>query len=754
MGIWEPGETHGPEIIPSPHGSLEQITLEFEPNRSPLRYALTFALAQDHPLLLWRLKIQNTSPHSVRLGRLELLRVGLPGIAQRTTTYSPGSIQGRFRGLIRPHAKGGELGFFSNGWQSWNYHGVYGQFEKPRSTRLGFIYQPMVLNAGTPLTRTRGHFTSEMFGILGNRTHRTGILAGFLSQKTHFGTLETWLDPLNPSLRLWANGDYARLDPGAQITTDWACLTTIHLDSPDPLGTYLDAVARENNLGTIPAKIPTGWCSWYHFSENISAKDIRANLAAAEELQDQAPLEVIQIDDGFATQSGDWDSFRSGFPQGLAPLAGEIREAGFTPGLWLAPFILDRRSEVARAHPDWLLRNRWRVPVNAGYNWGTFQTALDLSNPEARAHAAEVVRTAVHQWGFPYLKLDFLYAGALPGRHHDPTLTRAQVFRKGLEAVREAAGETAYLLGCGSPIGPSLGLVDAMRIGPDVYKIWHPQYRGIRLLFGKEPTIPAAINSLQGTLARAPLHRRWWVNDPDCLLLGPDTSLSLDEIRTLATTITLTGGSFFLSDHLPDLTSDRRQLLTALLPPMGEPPHIPDWFDQAPPARLQLDLSGPLGKWHLVALFNWASVTREIPFDPTDFFLDTNHRYWAREFWSGKIYEINGGPVPLDPIPPHGVALLALRRRISNIPQYLGSNLHISQGLEVATWQPGDSELSFELTRPGLAQGTIELTLPSEPDRVEFNRKPIVWEASAPGRISIPLKFDRRAGLQLAWNST
>ena len=120
MGSWEPGETHGPEIVPSPHGPLEQITLEFEPDRSPLRYALTFALAQDHPLLLWRLKIHNTSPHPVRLGRLELLRVGLPGIAQRTTTYSPGSIQGRFRGLIRPHAKGGELGFFSNGWQSWN----------------------------------------------------------------------------------------------------------------------------------------------------------------------------------------------------------------------------------------------------------------------------------------------------------------------------------------------------------------------------------------------------------------------------------------------------------------------------------------------------------------------------------------------------------------------------------------------------------------------------------------------------------
>ena len=332
MDRWEPAEIHGPEIIPSSHGPLEQITIKFEPDRSPLQYALTFALAKEHPLMVWRMVIGNSSPHPIHLDRLELLRVGLPGVGRQSSTSSPGSWQGRFQGDIRPHAKGGELGFYSNGWQSWNYHGVYGQFEKPRSTRLGFIYRPMVLNAGTPLARKRGHFTSEMFGVLGNRTHRTGILAGFLSQKNHFGTLETWLDPLQPSLRLWANGDGARLDPGAQITTDWACLTTLHLDSPDPLGAYLDAVSREHHLRPLSAEVPTGWCSWYHFFEDLSAEDIRSNLSEAAALEDQAPLDVIQIDDGFASRIGDWGSFKPGFPQGLAPVAQEIREAGFSPG--------------------------------------------------------------------------------------------------------------------------------------------------------------------------------------------------------------------------------------------------------------------------------------------------------------------------------------------------------------------------------------------------------------------------------------
>jgi alpha-galactosidase len=592
-----------------------------------------------------------------------------------------------------------------------------------------------------------------MFGVLGNRTHRTGILAGFISQKAHFGSLETWTDPLRPSLRLWANGDNARLDPGTQITTDWALMNFLHLDSADPLGIYLDAVSREHNLTPSPAEIPTGWCSWYHFFEDITAEDIRSNLSAAEELRDQASLELIQIDDGYETRIGDWDSFKPGFPQGVAPLAEEIRRAGFKPGLWLAPFIIDRRSDIARGHPDWLLRNRLGIPVNAGYNWGHIQTALDLTHPEALSHMAEVIHTAVQKWGFPYLKLDFLYAGALPGRHRDPTLSRAQIFRKGLEAIRAAAGEETFLLGCGSPIGPSLGLVDAMRVGPDVNEIWHPQYRGIKLIFGKEPTIPAAINSLQGVLARAPLHRRWWINDPDCLLLRPDTSLSLDEVRTLATTIALTGGSLIVSDHIADLPPDRRQLLAALLPPMGQTPHILDWFDQAPPSRLQLDLDGPLGPWHLLALFNWESKTRQALFNPVDFFLDVENTYWGRDFWSGRVYELNADPAPLTPIPPHGVALLAVRRKYGNQPQYLGSNLHISQGLEVSSWDPTKGGLSLELTRPGNAQGAIELALPSEPTQTELDGRPISWKNLAPSRTRFPITMDRTARLHITWHS-
>ena len=40
--------------------------------------------------------------------------------------------------------------------------------------------------------------------------------------------------------------------------------------------------------------------------------------------------------------------------------------------------------------------------------------------------------------------------------------------RAGYDAIRRGAGDDAFLLGCGAPLGPRVGVVDGMRIGADV----------------------------------------------------------------------------------------------------------------------------------------------------------------------------------------------------------------------------------------------------------------------------------------------
>ncbi len=692
LNTWLQGETAGPLAISSEQGPLKQITLTFGPDENGLHWTLDFALPKRYPFFLWRLGVENESRQPIFIERLDLLNMG------------SGS-----RLSLGPKP---ELAFFSNGWQSWSYCGVYTPGERFRRTRLGFLSAPTGSNAGASWPSRSGLYPSQMFGVVGDRVDRLAMLAGFLSQKEHFGTLEMGIAKglPYPYLHLWANGDGARLDPGQHLVTDWACLHFLNLDDPDPLGPYLEAVARQHGIKqeVVRSKIPTGWCSWYQFCDEhyvgtATAQDIRENLQSIAGLRPDLPLELVQIDDGFEAQIGDWLSFNPKFTDGVAPLAAEIRLAGLTPGIWLAPFIVHPKARLAAEHPNWLLRGALGRPVNAGYLWGAFATALDLTHPEAQSHVSEVINTATQEWGFPYLKLDFLYAASLPGKRHDPTRTRAQALRAGLEIIRNAAGKEAFLLGCGCPLGPAIGLMDGMRIGADVARRWNPSYIGIEKLFKGEADFPAARNASHNTLTRSALHRRWWVNDPDCLLLRPTTHLTLAEVQSLATAVALTGGSLLFSDHMPDLPPERLRIAQALLPLIGERPRLLDWFDATNPRRLRLDLQGAAGAWHLLACFNWEEVGQVFDIRVKDYDLDPASPYIAREFWSGET-EISWSQGWLNPqsIPPHGVLLLAVRLFQPDLPQYLGSDLHISQGLEVAGWQASTGSLDLQLrsTRP------------------------------------------------------
>jgi alpha-galactosidase len=497
-----------------------------------------------------------------------------------------------------------------------------------------------------------------------------------------------------------------------------------------------------------------GWCSWYqysseHYTGDLSAQDIRRNLDAMNALRPRLPLEIVQIDDGFEAQVGDWFHFGPSFPDGVAPLASEIHAAGLIPGLWLAPFIVHPRSRLAAEHPDWLLRGRYNRPANAGYLWNSFTMALDLTHSGAIDYAAEVVHTAVHRWGFPYLKLDFLYAAALPGRRRDPTRTRAQALRAGLEALRAAAGEGTMLLGCGCPLGPAIGLVEAMRIGADTARRWNPAFSGIETYIKAEPNLPSARNAIHNALTRAPLHRRWWVNDPDCLLLRPQTRLTLAEVQAAATAISLTGGSLLLSDDLAALPPDRLRIAEVLLPVIDERPRILDWLDAETPRRLRLDLHNASGAWHLLALFNWEDQARDLMVKLEEFDLDPQAGYYAREFWSSELHSVSAGSLPVRQVPAHGVALLAVRPVQEGQPQYLGGDLQISQGLEVAGWQPAPAGLCLSLRRPGEARGHFDLSLPRPPKRAVWEGLPVEWEQITEGCCRFWVSFVGSGSLEL-----
>ncbi|MCJ7625539.1 MAG: alpha-galactosidase, partial [Anaerolineaceae bacterium] len=550
-----------------------------------LHFDLSFALPHEYPLFLWRIKITNLGTHAVHIGRIVLLEAGTSIIGMES------SIQ------FKTEESGRDLAFYSNGWHSWSYSAAYGTKEFPRKPLLRFIPNAACTNPGTSYPNEPGHYGSDFYGILGDRKARTALLVGFLSQKAHFGSIEAWTGT-DPGLHLWADGDGARLDPGRSMETDWAVIQTFDIDQPDPLAPFLECVAIENDI-LVNNVIHVGWCSWYQYFTKVSSESVEDNLKAIVDLQPELPLNLVQIDDGFQSNGGDWFDFSRDFPDGLASLAGKIRDAGLQPGLWLAPFIASRGSKLIREHPEYILKNAAGCMVNAGIISNEFSVSLDISHPGALEYTSNVIHHAAHQWGFAYLKLDFLYAGALLGNHYDPTRTRAQILRQGLEALRSAAGVDTYLLGCGVPLGSALGLFESMRISPDVNIAWKPKLFGMSAFIKNDKQLPSVFNALHNTLTRSAFHKRWWINDPDCLLIRPETDLTLSEVQTAATVIGLSGGSLLLSDNLPALPPERLRIAKILLPIIGKRPEILDWFDKETPQYIRLDLSGAVGEWSL-----------------------------------------------------------------------------------------------------------------------------------------------------------
>lgn len=716
------------------HGDVETLTLNLAADVNGMSARLEFGIVLEYPLVIWRVELINQGTHPVELDIIHLLHLN----------PSDGGVINWPQGKTQS-----DLGFFSNGWQSWSSSQWYPADGRMNASKLGALQLPMIKNPGTPLPKEKGIFSSDFFAVVGDRTARTGFVLGSLSQKNHFTSIVADFNN-NTALKMWANGDDARLDPGCTMTTDWAVFNPILLDHRDPLDKYLEAVARENHV-RVPEESPVGWCSWYHFYTKISEPIIQQNLKTIVDQQETLPIQLVQIDDGFESQIGDWFTFKPEFPNGVAPLAAEISREGLLPGLWLAPFILHPKAEVIKLHPDWLLRKANGKPAKAGYVWGAITEALDLTVPEALDYACRVVKTASKEWGYPYLKLDFLYAAAVECQYRDRTLTRAQVLRKGMEAIREAVGPEVTLLGCGAPLGSVLGLVEANRIGADVSGSWLPDFGGIQFIFQNEPSMPSARNSIRNILTRANLHQHWWINDPDCLLVRADTKLSLAEVQSLASVISLTGGSLLVSDDLPKLPKDRLRIAECLLPVIGEPARVIDWFDSSMPAKLRLDQVNEAGEWHILAKFNWSDHPADLALTSDEYHLEEGE-YWVSEFWGGVCKRIvTGAAFVVEHVPAHGCVVTAWRRVHNADPVYLGSDLHLSQGIEVAEWKHGHKKVELTLRLPRKTGGVVRLWLPGKAASIIVNDSPVEVNQDTLGVVTVPVQVDGFAHLEIGF---
>ena len=381
---------------------------------------------------------------------------------------------------------------YAEGWQTWSDVRVYRAGETSRRAQ-NHRDQIVLFRPGKPVPE--GVIQAE----------------GLLVVESPDGWARAWFSP-RPSrevatLRLATRGG------GMELVADG---DVEELGAPG-LDAALAAVGDRLRASSL-RPIPPGWCSWSYYFKRVTEDDVVENVEAARRLD--IPIEIAQVDDGYETEVGDWLDVLPEFGS-LQHLAERTAAAGMRAGIWIAPFMVSPTSELARRHPDWLVEG-----ADAGTHWDRVMRILDVTKRAAAEHIADVFRT-FRSWGFSYFKLDFLYAAAIPG------LDR---YREGMQLIRTAVGPEAILLIGGAPLLPSIGLCDAMRVGPDV------------LPETPKPQLDLD-NTLRVTRLRSWMNGRLWVNDPDCMVARPE----IEARDSWAEHLLGYGGVRFSSDRLSAL---------------------------------------------------------------------------------------------------------------------------------------------------------------------------------------------------------
>jgi alpha-galactosidase len=119
-------------------------------------------------------------------------------------------------------------------------------------------------------------------------------------------------------------------------------------------------------------------------------------------------VERFVLDDGwFAGRRcdhaglGDWTVDPVVWPAGLTPLVDHVRSLGMEFGLWVEPEMVNLDSDLARAHPDWVLG-----PARGLGPAARHQYVLDVANPETWDHLLRSLDVLVGTYGIAFLKWD------------------------------------------------------------------------------------------------------------------------------------------------------------------------------------------------------------------------------------------------------------------------------------------------------------------------------------------------------------
>ena len=441
--------------------------------------------------------------------------------------------------------------FFVNGYQSWTTSGEMSAEDIYRGTTplagVTKYTKDMAITSGdyafTRYEPRPGFFHSftytylrrgDEFELFGSLSERNGYTVFYSDMEKHIFSVEKDVE-------------------GLTISEPYEMFDIVRF-----VGGYDEVFDKYFAAMSLPAKKRvdrlTGYTSWYNYfqkiDENIILRDLKGLSRARESVN------IFQIDDGYEPFVGDWLDYNGkDFPNGMKTIADAVHREGYLAGIWLAPFNVHRgKSRILKEHPDWLIRNPDGKPQLGCVAWGGAYT-LDIYNSEVREHLKKVFDTVLDDWGYDMVKLDFLYSQCRTPRDNK---TRGTIMCEAMDFLRECVGDK-LILGCGVPLGPAFGVVDACRISCDVDLSYGGKlYNSMSI----NNELPSAQNAINNSMFRRHLNGRAFLNDPDVFFLRDhNLTFTWEQKLLLAKINNLFGRVLFVSDDAGEYSEAELEVL-------------------------------------------------------------------------------------------------------------------------------------------------------------------------------------------------
>lgn len=466
------------------------------------------------------------------------------------------------------------------------------------------------------------------------------------------------------------------LQPGERLVSEQLYLGVAEQNALEGLGRFGNATALVNETRKRPF-LPHGWNSFSsRYGREINEQVLLSELAAMAERLRPLGWSHLSVGEGWESLAGDWEPDAAKFPRGLKPITDAAHAQGMTAGVALRPYLVNRNSAVAQAHPEWV-----RPPAESQRaRYGEHEAILDATNSEVLAHVEQICARAANDWGFDSLDSTLWTQDVMAAESFaDKSLGRLAILDRAFQAVRNGFGARRFVMG-GAPNRVAGRYCDGIASVAATAPAWSRDGDAV----GFTEAAEAALRSFHYT-------PYYWSAAPGTCYFGHDATrgrwnaadapaLSVDQQQAWFTMAALCGGVVQFGDAPSDLTPQNLDILRRVLPVSDRAARPTDMFAPNPPQVWYTTIVGRgVLPCSVVAVMNYdMQAPLTVPVYLQGVGLDSQKVYAVYGFWEDRSYGLAQAKVDVT-VPPGSLRLFTFRPH-QRRPYFVALDHHFAMG--------------------------------------------------------------------------